>query len=233
MTTEILTARSFGPELFTFLKDLAANNNREWFTANKPRYVAHLQEPALAFIEDFQPLLHQISPYLVADPRTTGGSLFRIYRDVRFAKDKTPYKTHAGIQFRHMRAKDAHAPGFYLHLEPGNVFMACGTWHPDGATLRAIRTAIAVRPERWRGIVHDPAFATRYRLGGETLKRPPAGFEADHPLIEDIKRKDFIAIANLTQRDATAKDFLQRWSGLCEGAGGFMRFLCDAAGVPF
>ena len=102
---------SFGPELFSFLEDLAANNDREWFAANKRRYEEHLLEPALAFIEDFAPRLEQISPHFRADPRPNGGSLFRIYRDTRFSKDKTPYKTNVGIHFRHERAKDAHAPG--------------------------------------------------------------------------------------------------------------------------
>src|SRR3954452_20062327 len=166
---------SFTPELFAFLRDLEANNNRDWFTANKDRYVAEVQEPALAFVEDVGLRLPEVSRHFVADPRATGGSVFRIYRDIRFAKDKTPYKTHAGIQFRHERARDAHAPGFYLHLEPGSVFMACGTWHPDRDTLHATRRATAPRPGRGRAIVDEPAFAQRFRLGGETLKRPPAG----------------------------------------------------------
>jgi uncharacterized protein (TIGR02453 family) len=225
--------RSFTPELFGFLKDLAANNDRDWFAANKARYVADVQEPALAFIEDVAPLLHELSPHFVADPRTVGGSLFRIHRDTRFARDKSPYKTHTGIQFRHQRGRDAHAPGFYLHLEPGRVFVGCGTWRPDAETLRAIRTRVVAEPDRWRGIVDDPAFAERFTLGGDSLKRAPAGFDADHPLIADVKRKDFIAMAPLTQRTVTGRGFLAEWDGLCHRAGGFMRFLCDAAGVPF
>jgi uncharacterized protein (TIGR02453 family) len=230
MTVE---APSFSPELFAFLRELAEHNDREWFAANKQRYVAEVQEPALAFIEDVGMRLPDVSRHLVADPRTVGGSLFRIYRDTRFAKDKSPYKTQVGIQFRHERARDAHAPGFYLHLEPGSVFVGCGLWRPDGDTLHAIRTAIASRPARWRTIVADPVFADRFRLGGEALKRPPAGFDRDHPLIEDIKRKDFIAIADLSEADVTASGFLERFLGLCTDASGFMRFLCDGARVPF
>jgi uncharacterized protein (TIGR02453 family) len=228
-----MNSASFGPELFRFLEDLADHNDRDWFAANKERYEADLLEPALAFIEDFEPHLREIAPHLRADARRVGGSLFRIYRDTRFSKDKTPYKTQVGIQFRHERAKDAHAPGFYLHLEPGSVFMACGTWHPDGDTLRAIRTAIAADADRWRAIVADEAFAGRFRLGGETLKRAPAGFDPDHPLIEDVKRKDFIAITDLSESDATSSGFLSRFLGLCAESAGFMRFLCDAARVPF
>jgi uncharacterized protein (TIGR02453 family) len=224
---------SFSPELFAFLRELEANNSREWFAANKARYVADVQEPALAFIEDVGLRLHEISAHFVADPRTVGGSLFRIYRDTRFSKDKTPYKTHVGIQFRHEQSRDVHAPGFYLHLERGSVFMACGTWHPDGDTLRAIRTAIASRPRRWEAAIGDPAFAARFRLGGDALKRPPAGFDRDHPLIEDIKRKDFIAVTDLTQTDAVSAGFLTRFLGLCAESAPFMRLLCDAARVPF
>ena len=233
MSGVIAQEPSFSPELFAFLRELAQNNDREWFTTNKARYVAQIQEPALAFIEDVGLRLPEVSRHFVADARTTGGSLFRIYRDIRFAKDKTPYKTHAGIQFRHQRARDAHAPGFYLHLEPGTVFMACGTWHPDRDTLHAIRTAIAARPGRWQAIVEEPVFRESFRLSGEQLKRPPAGFDAAHPLIEELKRKDFVAVADLTEADATAGDFLDRFLELCAAAGGFMRFLCDSARVEY
>jgi uncharacterized protein (TIGR02453 family) len=220
-------APSFSSDLFAFLRELAANNDREWFAANKARYVAEVQEPALAFVEDVGLRLPEVSRHL------GGGSVFRIYRDVRFSKDKSPYKTHTGIQFRHAQSRDAHAPGFYLHLEPGSVFMACGIWHPDRDTLHAIRTAIAAKPGRWRAIVEEPAFRERFRLGGETLKRPPAGFDPDHPLIDELKRKDFIAIVDLTEADVIASGFLDRFLDLCSEAGGFMRFLCDGARVPY
>jgi uncharacterized protein (TIGR02453 family) len=224
---------SFSPELFAFLRELADNNDREWFTAHKARYVAEVQEPALAFVEDVGVRLPEVSRHLVADTRTAGGSLFRIYRDIRFSKDKTPYKTHAGIQFRHERRRDVHAPGYYLHLEPGSVFLACGTWHPDRDTLHAIRTAIAARPGRWQGIVEEPAFREHFRLSGESLKRPPAGFDRDHPLIDELKRKDFIAVTDLTEADVLASGFLDRFLELCDASAGFMRFLCDGARVPY
>jgi uncharacterized protein (TIGR02453 family) len=223
----------FSAELFAFLRELAANNDREWFAANKARYVAEVQEPALAFVEDVGLRLPEVSRHLVADPRTNGGSLFRIYRDVRFSRDKSPYKTHVGIQFRHERTRDVHAPGIYLHLEPGTVFLACGVWHPDPDTLHAIRTSIAEHPERWRGIVEAPEFEGRFRLGGEGLKRPPAGFDRDHPLIEEIKRKDFIAITDLSESEATGPGFLSRFFELTAGASDFMRLLCGGARVPF
>src|SRR5262245_18610926 len=113
---------SFDLALFAFLSDLRQNNDRDWFAASKSRYERDCLEPALAFIEDFAVDLEAISPHFRADPRPVGGSLFRIYRDTRFAKDKTPYKTNIGIHFRHEAASNAYAPGFYLHLAPGEVF---------------------------------------------------------------------------------------------------------------
>src|SRR5919109_5296747 len=142
---------SFGPELFSFLADLRANNDRDWFAANRDRYEEHLLEPALAFINAFAPRLEKISPHFRADARPSGGSLFRINRDTRFSKDKSPYKTNLGIHFRHERARDAHAPGYYLHIGPGEVFGGAGIWHPDSGAATKIREAIVEDPERWRG----------------------------------------------------------------------------------
>jgi uncharacterized protein (TIGR02453 family) len=129
-----MAERYFTPSLFTFLRELAENNNREWFQDNKSRYEQHVKDPALRLIADFGPRLKKISPHFRADPRAVGGSLFRIHRDTRFSKDKSPYKTHTGIQFRHELGKDAYAPGFYLHLEPGQVFCGVGSWHSGSCT---------------------------------------------------------------------------------------------------
>jgi uncharacterized protein (TIGR02453 family) len=219
---------SFGRELFGFLADLKKHNDRDWFNANKARYEADLLEPALAFIEDFAPYLHQISPHLRADARRVGGSLFRIYRDTRFSKDKTPYKTMAGIWFKHERAKETHAPGFYLHLAPGEVFAGGGIWHPDTPTITKIRDAIVADPDGWREATSG------VELGmGEALKRVPSGYDKDHPLAEDLKRKNFAALERLSEKDATGPDFLQRYARACESMAPVMGFLCRAVGVPF
>jgi uncharacterized protein (TIGR02453 family) len=139
----------FCPELFQFLRQLKRHNNREWFAKNKARYQQLVLEPALLFIGGFAPYLNKLSPHFVADPRPTRGSLFRIYRDTRFSLDKHPFKTHVGIHFSHASGKDAHAPVFYLHLEPDNCFTAAGVWHPDNRVLTKIRTAIVNQPEQW------------------------------------------------------------------------------------
>jgi uncharacterized protein (TIGR02453 family) len=219
--------RSFRPELFRFLSDLKANNDRDWFAANKERYEEHVRGPACDFIADFAPRLEKISPHFVADSRPSGGSLFRIHRDTRFSKDKSPYKPYVGMRFSHERAKDAHAPGFYIHLQPGSVFVAAGIWHPDSPTLGQIREAIADDPEAWRRATG------KLRLGGDTLKRAPAGFDPEHPLIEDLKRKDFISYVELTQKDACAPGFLDRFGQICKDNSPLVRFVCGSLDLAY
>lgn len=221
------------PELFAFLRELKANNDRAWFEANKDRYERQVRQPLLVFIADFGLRLAEISRHYIADARPVGGSLFRVYRDVRFSPDKNPYKTAAGIQFRHESGKDVHAPGFYLHLEPDNVFVAAGLWRPDKPTLAKIRDTIVANPGRWQQVSGDAAFRSVYRLGGETLTRPPQGYDPDHPLITDLKRKEFIANINFSEADACDPAFIDRYAGTCRQAGPFMEFLTTAVGLPW
>jgi uncharacterized protein (TIGR02453 family) len=224
---------SFGPELFSFLADLRANNNREWFAANKQRYEEHVLEPALAFIEAFAPRLEKISPHFRADARPSGGSLFRIYRDTRFAKDKSPYKTNLGIHFRHERAKDAHAPGYYLHIGPGEVFAGGGIWHPDTEAATRIREAIVDDPEGWRRATRTGAFKKRLALGGDALKRVPSWADPEHPLADDLRRKDFFGSTRLGETDALTPGFVDEYARICRAAAPLMRFLCEALDVPY
>jgi uncharacterized protein (TIGR02453 family) len=228
-----MSTNSFTPALFKFLSDLAANNDRDWFNANKDRYIETVQEPALDFITDFAPRLKRISPHFAADARVQGGSLFRIYRDTRFGADKTPYKTNTGVQFRHEVAKDAHAPGFYLHLQPRECFMGVGLWRPQAATANEIRQHIVDEPGAWKRAAHGKRFTDVYALDGDSLKRPPRGFDADHALIEDLMRKDFIASARLTQKEVTSADFMDLFDARCRAAGPFMKFLCQAVDLPY
>lgn len=225
--------RHFTPATFTFLRDLAAHNDREWFAAHKDRYIEKVQEPALEFITDFGPRLGKISPHFTADARVVGGSLFRIQRDTRFSKDKTPYKQNTGVQFRHEAARDAHAPGYYLHIEPSGSFMGIGLWRPETAVAYRIRRHMADNPTEWKRATQGKAFRDMFTLGGDSLANPPKGFEADHPLIEDLKRKDFIASVPLTQKAIVAPDFIDEFTRLARRATPFMRFLCEAVEVPF
>jgi uncharacterized protein (TIGR02453 family) len=219
----------FTGQTFRFLRDLAAHNDRAWFTDNRARYEAHVRDPALRFIEDFSARLKRISPHFHAGPR----SLFRIHRDVRFSKDKSPYKTHTGIHFRHDTSKDAHAPGFYLHLEPGSVFAGVGIWHPDAPTLRKIRTRIAEQPAEWRRASRTEKFADTFELAGDRLTRPPKGFDPEHPLIEDLKRTDYMGVRTLTQRFATAPDLPDALAEVFGAGKPLIRFLCKALDLQF
>jgi uncharacterized protein (TIGR02453 family) len=225
--------RYFGPDLFAFLRDLAENNDRAWFKANQARFESAVRQPALDFITDFGENLASISPHFVADARTVGGSLFRIQRDTRFSKDKTPYKLNTGMHFRHAAAENAYAPGYYLHLEPRNCFMGVGIWHPDTAAANLVRARIASEPQEWTDAVGDPRFAELFALTGDSLKRPPRGFQADHPLVEDLKRKDFIATAKLRQSEVTSGSLIDDFEGRCRLATPFMRFICRGLGVEF
>jgi uncharacterized protein (TIGR02453 family) len=230
---ETTNQATFGPELFSFLADLREHNDREWFAANRDRYEDDLVEPALAFVDTFAPRLAKISPHFRADARPSGGSLFRIYRDTRFSKDKTPYKTNVGIHFRHERAKDVHAPGFYLHIGPGEVFAGGGIWHPDTGAASRIREAIVADPDGWRRTTRRGAFAKRLELGGDSLKRVPSWADADHPFADDLRRKDFFGWARLREADVVAPGFVDEYAEICRAAAPLVRFLCGALDVPY
>lgn len=228
-----MSKRYFTPKLFAFLKDLEENNDRDWFKAHQDLYEDHVREPALDFINDFAVPLKKISPYFVADSRKVGGSLFRIQRDTRFAKDKTPYKLNTGVQFRHIAGKDAHAPGFYMHIQPGECFVGVGLWRPETKTAYAIRDAIAEDPARWKRVSRSKRFAETLELGGDSLKRPPRGYDEDHPLIDDLKRKDFIASTRITQKVIVSDHLIEDFADICRRSAPFMKFLCEPVGVPF
>ena len=223
----------FSPALFDFLRELADNNDRDWFNANKKRYEAHVKDAALGFIQDFGLRLAEITPHVLAIPRASGGSLFRIYRDTRFSRDKTPYKTHTGIQFRHAMARSAHTPGFYLHLGPDDVGMAAGIWHPDNPTLTKIRDAIVDDPDGWAGLKADVTAGTGFEFFGDSLKRPPRGYDKDFVHIEDLKRKDVGVWIALTEADATADGFIDRFHDLCRASSPVNAFICKATGLPY
>jgi uncharacterized protein (TIGR02453 family) len=223
----------FETETVAFLDELSKNNNREWFKTNKTRYEEQVLDVALRFIQSMQDPMVAIAPHFVAQPTRVGGSLMRVYRDTRFSKNKTPYKTNIGIQFRHERAKDVHSPGYYVHVDPEQVFVGVGMWRPDSDPLRAIRERIAAKPAEWKRTVGDARFKRHFSLGGDLLKRPPRGFDKDHELIDDIKRKSFIAIKYLDVDDCLSPQFQRKVETAFKAGTPYMRFLCKAVGVPF
>lgn len=219
-------------DLFRFLEELKANNDRIWFKSNQARFEQTVREPLLAFIAAFEEPLANISPSMLAIAKKSGGSMFRIHRDTRFSKDKSPYKTWAAVQFRHEAGRDAHAPCYYLHLAPGDVFVGAGIWHPDRAALDAIRVLIDEKPAKWVK-ARDAVLLAGWDLEGDALKRIPRGYAAEHPLADDLRRKDFIAVRRLSEQDVVQSGFLQRYTDLCREPRKLMKFLTEALGLPF
>jgi len=223
----------FPAQTLEFLTALARHNERAWFDANRHRYETLVREPALAFIEQMAPRLQPISDQFNALARKSGGSLMRVYRDTRFSREKTPFKTNIGIQFRHRLGRDVHAPGFYLHIEPDDCFIGAGIWHPAPPVLARIRDFIADNPAGWQGALTHKPLHRAFRLAGDSLTRPPRGYPADHPLIEDLKRKDFIALKPFDPtriHSPRFPDFVAR--GFADAAP-LVRYLCSAVEVGF
>ncbi len=223
----------FPVETLKFLEELERHNNREWFQANKPRYEAVVLEPALDFIATMSPKIQALSDHFVAIPKRVGGSLMRVYRDTRFGKNKTPYKTNIGIQFRHEFAKDVHAPGYYMHIDNTGCFLAVGIWRPESSALANVRERIATRPADWKKARDARAFKSTFEFGGESLKRPPRGYNEESPHLEDLKRKDFIASANFAATEINDPGFVNTVARTFKKATPFMQFLCTALEVEF
>jgi uncharacterized protein (TIGR02453 family) len=223
----------FGPGLLRFLRELDANNDREWFQANRERYEDEVREPALEFIRSFAPHLEKISPYLVANDKKVGGSLMRIHRDVRFSKSKLPYKTNVGIQFRHVEGKDVHAPGLYFHVDPKEIFLGVGMWHPASEALQAVRQAIVDDPRLWKRVRDGKRFRGAWRLGGASLKRPPRGYPADHTMVEDLRRTDHIAFCSLAKSDLRRPDHVSWIAGRFRVTRDYLGWQARALGLPF
>jgi uncharacterized protein (TIGR02453 family) len=221
----------FDKAFLEFHRNLARHNDRAWFNANKTIYEAKVKVPMLDFIVELQPGLAKVSKYIVADPRPVGGSMFRIYRDVRFSKDKSPYKTATTAHFHHKNAANkghvGSAPSLYLHLEPNNSFLGAGVWHPDAGAAHQIRAAITKSPKIWTQV------KGRMELIGDAYKKVPKGFDPEHLLSEDLKRKDFIARFAFTDAQVTSPKFKQTLLANAVKAKPFLKFLANALSVPW
>lgn len=223
----------FEPSMFAYLNQLKANNNKAWFNDHKGEYEEYVRGPALAFIEQMDHWIRMISPHYEGVAKKMGGSLMRVYRDVRFSKDKSPYKTNVGIQFRHEVGKDVHAPGFYLHIEPGDVYLGVGSWHPASQELKQFRDHIVAKPGPYQDAIEHAPFNEKYAMAGDKLTRPPKGYDKDHPLIEEIKRKDFVAICQLNEEFLFKDNLCEEIAKLYGRAQPLQRFLCEALGLRF
>ncbi len=230
-----MSFNGFTKDFFAFFSELADNNGRSWFEENKPRYEESVVGPCLDFISAMGPELKKISPHFTAIPKKTGGSMFRIYRDTRFSKDKTPYKTNAALHFRHALGKDAHAPGFYLHLEPGQVFFGGGMWMPPSDALKKIRAAIDEDQASWKKVKSNKRLKDTFGAlaEGDPLTRPPKGYAQDHSLIEDLKKRSFFVMRDSSPKSALKPDFIREVSETYRAASPLMSFLCKVTGASF
>ena len=188
----------------------------------------------MEFIIAMEERLERISPSYVADPRVNGGSLFRIYRDTRFSKNKQPYKENIGFQFRHIAGKDAHAPGFYIHIQPGDSFAGGGIWLPPTGILNKIRDAMVRNTDEWLRIKRFIAGSGNVSfMDGDRLKRPPQGYPADHPVVDDLKRKTVFAGRSFEDREVVSPSFIDEVEDVFADLIPLMRFINDALDLSF
>jgi len=221
----------FRPAFFEFLRDIGTHNERPWFEANRARYETDVRDASLRFVRDLGPQVARFSRQLVADARPSGGSITRIFRDTRFAKDKSPYKNYVGIHFFH-RATDEHEgslPGFYMHLSPDECMVASGMWRPETAEAGKIRSAIARNGAAWKKVAASAALSKE----GDRLKRVPAPFDPASPWADDLRRKDFVASRPLTRAQVTSAQFPKTFLAACAELDPLNGFLAKAIGLPY
>lgn len=195
------------PGILDFLKVLAANNNREWFQEHKAEYLsvqADFEELLAGVIARLSPWDESVAHVLPRD------CTYRIYRDVRFSSDKSPYKTHIG-GYINARGKKSNHCGYYLHLEPGNCMLAGGSWCMPADMLRAVRQSVCDRIDEYCAIVEDPAFKQYFPVVGEShLKTVPKGFPKDFPYPQYIRCKDFTVACRVEDEFFSRPDFMER-----------------------
>ncbi|MEM8670028.1 MAG: DUF2461 domain-containing protein [Planctomycetota bacterium] len=221
------------PEFFKFLRQLQRNNNRDWFTEHKARYQQDVRDASVELVRQLEKPLAKAAPMLEAIAKGHGGSVMRIYKDTRFSKDKTPYKTNVGISLRHQGNRNIHAPGVYMHFDPKECFVGCGSYRPDRDVLSAFRTAIDADPKAWIKARDNKGFCEHFEFAGERLKSSPRDYPKDHPMIDDLRRIDFIACAPLTHDEVMSEEVVPLIVDRIKRAKPLMRFLCNAIEVPY
>ncbi len=205
-------------ETFQFLKDIRNNNNRDWFTENKPRYVL-AQTNTKAFAAE-------LADMMAGHDNLEGPKVFRIYRDVRFSKNKTPYKTNMAVGFD--RATDALRGGMYLHIEPGCTFVGGGFWGPNGPDLKRIRNEFAANADEFRDILSSEEFINYFGvLRGDALKTAPRGFAKDHPNIDLLRMKQFLISREFADKEVLSKDFAAQVNDTFRAMRPFFNFMSD------
>ena len=189
------------PDVITFYKELSENNTREWFEPQKKRFKS-LELEIKQYAEEIKNNLNETDEIEHA-------KIFRIYRDVRFSKNKTPFKTHFGISF--YRKKPDLRGGYYIHISPGDSFIATGFWNPDKDDLYRIRKEMEVDAKEFREIINEDDFKFHWgNLQGEEVKTAPKGFSKEHPDIDIIRKKQFLFIKKFTDKDVLARNFSEQ-----------------------
>lgn len=195
------------PEGLKFLRNLAKNNDREWFTPRKAIYEAELKEPMLAIIRKVTDAMTDFAPNHV---RPAEKSLFRIYRDTRFSNNKLPYKTHVAAWWSHMGMEKTSGAGYYFHISAKEVIIAAGAYMPEKEQLAAIRHWLLENHQEFRKLLNRPAVRKIFtEFEGEALTRPPKGFPPDHPAMDLIKCKQWGLSATLPSNAALEVGFAQ------------------------
>ncbi len=219
----------FPKESVGFLKKLKKNNNREWFHSHKDEYEESIKFPMQCFIASMQPYFADFAPQFDVSPKR---SMFRIYRDTRFSKDKTPYKTHMAAHFvLRGKPKGFEGSGYYLHIAPGEVFIGGGIYMPDNDQLKKIRRAIAENSKEFLSIVNKPSFKKVFpAINGAKLSRPPQGFPPDHPMVEWLKMKQFFTGLDLPEDICYKKDFSKVIAKHCKELAPLVDFMNKAMG---
>jgi uncharacterized protein (TIGR02453 family) len=215
--------RGFPPEALKFLRQLKRNNNREWFLAHKDIYESKVKAPMTELVFYLGLGLHQLAPELIVDPKR---AIFRIYRDIRFSADKSPYKTQIAAIFSPRGIQKNGGAALYFHIEPTEVMIAGGNYMPDSATLRILRQHIAVHWEDYAAITNQKNFKKMFgEVQGERLVRPPSGFSADHPAIDVLRMKQFYVMQTEPAELAEGPKLFPRLLALFSATLPFVRFL--------
>ena len=210
-----------------FLKGLKKNNNRDWFAKHKSDYDEFVKFPMQCLIASLKVPMAKLMPEIEVNPKR---NIFRIYRDTRFSKNKTPYKTHVAAVF-HLKGHWQESAGYYVHIEPGNIYVGGGIYMPNSQQLKLIRNAIAGRAEDFQSIVDAEVFKKRFdSLEGDKLQRAPLGYPTDHPMIEWLKRKSFHTGLEWREKECYSLKFIDKIIVVYKELLPLIRFLNEAVG---
>lgn len=217
----------FPKEGVEFLKKLKKNNNRRWFAKHKSEYEEFVKFPMQCLITSLKKQMMKVAPEIDVNPKR---NMFRTYRDTRFSKDKTPYKTHVAAVF-HLKGHWQQSVGYYVHIEPGNIYVGGGIYMPNNNQLKLIRHTIAERQREFRSIVENKVFKKIFTsLEGEKLQRAPLGYPSDHPMIEWMKHKSFYTGVEWNEKECYSARFLDKVFIIYHELLPLIRFLNKALG---